>query len=115
MQKNNIMAAINLKNPGPSVKYLISGAKRIALQAMLTSALLLTCTPPASACDACKQQQPKILQGITHGAGPESNWDYLIVMIMVLITLYSLYATIKCIAVPGEKKNEHVKRMILNQ
>lgn len=70
---------------------------------------------PAMACEACKRQQPRILQGITHGAGPDSNWDYVIVSIMVLITLYSLYATVKCMVSPSEKQNQHVKTMIFNQ
>ena len=67
------------------------------------------------ACEACKKQQPKFLRGITHGAGPDSNWDYLIVSIMVLITLYSLYTSIKCMVNPTEQENHHIKRMILNQ
>ncbi len=69
----------------------------------------------AMACAACTQQQPKFLQGVTHGAGPGSNWDYVIVGIMVLITIYSLYATIKCIINPAEKDDQHIKRIILNQ
>ncbi|MEO6520266.1 MAG: hypothetical protein ABIN91_01205 [Mucilaginibacter sp.] len=68
----------------------------------------------AMACDACKAQQPKFLQGITHGAGPTSNWDYVIVSIMVIITLYSLYALIKCLAKPTEKAHEEIKNIIFN-
>ena len=66
------------------------------------------------ACEACKKQQPKFLQGITHGPGPDSNWDYLIVAVMVGITLYVLVATIKCLFRPAENGQEHIKRMILN-
>ena len=33
----------------------------------------------AIACPVCEKQQPKILQGITHGSGPQSNWDYIII------------------------------------
>lgn len=68
----------------------------------------------AFACDACKKQQPKFLQGITHGTGPDSNWDYLIVAVMVGITLYVLVATLKCLFKPAENGQEHIKRMILN-
>jgi hypothetical protein len=68
----------------------------------------------AFACEACKKQQPKFLQGISHGAGPNSNWDYLIVAIMVAITLYVLVATLKCLFKPAENGQEHIKRMILN-
>ncbi|OKS86714.1 hypothetical protein RG47T_2171 [Mucilaginibacter polytrichastri] len=65
------------------------------------------------ACEACKKQQPKFLQGITHGAGPDSNWDYLIVAVMVLITVYTLYATIQCFIKPAESNALHIKRSIL--
>ena len=68
----------------------------------------------ALACDACKKQQPKFLQGITHGRGPDSQWDYLIVTVMVIITLYVLIATIKHLVKPSERNDDHIKRMILN-
>jgi hypothetical protein len=68
----------------------------------------------AIACEACKKQQPAGFGGITHGTGPDSNWDYLIVLVMATITLYVLVATIKCFVSPGEKNVEHIKRMILN-
>lgn len=70
---------------------------------------------PTMACEACNQNQPKILKGITHGNGPQSNWDYFVVIIMVLVTLYSLYASIKCFVKPTEKKYNHIKNTILNQ
>lgn len=76
--------------------------------------LVLIFNNGAFACDACKKQQPKFLQGITHGPGPDSNWDYLIVTVMIGITLYVLAATIKCLFNPAENSREHIKRMILN-
>jgi hypothetical protein len=77
---------------------------------------LLLFTPSLSvvACEACRKQQPKLLRGITHGAGPDSGWDYLIVAIMIAITLYVLVATLKCLVKPAENGAEHIKRMILN-
>ena len=66
------------------------------------------------ACDACKKQQPEFLQNIAHGRGPDSQWDYLIVAVMVAVTLYVLVATIKCIFKPSEQNNQHIKRIILN-
>jgi hypothetical protein len=84
---------------------------------LLLIAITLSCALPAMACEACKKQQPKFLQGITHGAGPGSNWDYLIVGIMTVITLYALYATVKCMIRPQAGDNQHmnIKNMILNQ
>jgi hypothetical protein len=65
------------------------------------------------ACEACNQNQPKILRNITHGNGPQSNWDYFVVFIMVAITLYTLYATIKCFVMPKERKYNQIKNSIL--
>ena len=76
--------------------------------------LLLAPSLGVFACDACKKQQPKFLQDISHGAGPDSNWDYLIVTVMVAITFYVLVATVKCLFKPAEKDAQHIKRMILN-
>jgi len=68
----------------------------------------------AFACPVCEKQQPKILQGISHGAGPQSNWDYVIVWVTALIVLVTLYYTVKWLAKPGEKSNDHIKRTILD-
>ena len=76
--------------------------------------MLFVISVPVIACEACKKQQSKILQEITHGAGPDSNWDYLIVMVMIAITLYVLFAAVKCMFRPSEKSGQHIKRMILN-
>lgn len=68
----------------------------------------------AVACPECEKQQPKLLRGITHGAGPDSNWDYLIISVAVLIVLATLYFTIKWLVNPGEKSETHIKQWILN-
>ncbi|NHA02644.1 hypothetical protein G7092_02490 [Mucilaginibacter sp. HC2] len=75
---------------------------------------MLGTSATALACDACKAQQPKFLQGVTHGAVPTSNWDYVVVSVMVIITLYSLYALVRCLAKPADKAHEPIKNMILN-
>lgn len=66
------------------------------------------------ACEVCKKQQPKVLRGIAHGAGPQSDLDYLIVGGTVLIVVVSLFYSIKWIVHPGEKESEHIKYSILN-
>lgn len=66
------------------------------------------------ACDACDKQQPQITRGITHGAGPNSNWDWLIVGIIFIITVLTLVLSIKYIIKPSEKNDNHIKRLILN-
>jgi len=66
------------------------------------------------ACDACVKQQPEILRGITHGAGPQSNWDYLIVSVAAAIVVTTLFFSIKWLLWPGEKEEKHIKRIVLN-
>lgn len=68
----------------------------------------------AFACPVCDKQQPKILQGISHGTGPQSNWDYAIVWAAVIIVLLTLFYTVKWLARPGEKGDDHIKRTVLN-
>lgn len=67
------------------------------------------------ACPVCERQQPKLLRGILHGAGPESNWDYIIIAVMMIITLLTLYYSVKWLMRPGEKSANHIKRIMLEQ
>jgi uncharacterized protein HemY len=66
------------------------------------------------ACPACEAQQPKMLRGITHGAGPTSNWDYVAGIVTLLIVILVLFYTIKWLINPGEKEVSHIKRSVLN-
>ena len=66
------------------------------------------------ACEVCKKQQPKILRGVTHGAGPQSDWDYVVVWCAVIIAVISLFYAVKWIMRPGETEHEHIKRSIFN-
>jgi hypothetical protein len=79
----------------------------------LTSALIFSGLF-AIACPVCERQQSKILRGITHGAGPDSSWDYIIVWTMVVIVLVSLCLSIRWLVRPGEKSDHHIKTLILN-
>lgn len=67
----------------------------------------------AFACPVCEKQQPKLLQGISHGVGPQSSWDYVIIWAMVLIVAFTLYFSIKMLVKPGERTDNHIKRTIL--
>jgi hypothetical protein len=66
------------------------------------------------ACDACEKQQPEILRGITHGPGPQSNWDYLIVSVGAAIVVATFFFSIKWLLSPGEKGENHIKRIVLS-
>ncbi|MDQ2863507.1 MAG: hypothetical protein M3R50_07670 [Bacteroidota bacterium] len=78
--------------------------------------LMLTAIPAvaAFACPACEKQQPALLKGITHGAGPDGNWDYVIVTISVIIVLFTLFFSVKWMIRPGEQSQSHIKRLVLN-
>ncbi len=66
------------------------------------------------ACPACEKAQPRILRGITHGAGPESRWDYVIAYTVAIITLLTLFYSIKWLIRPGETGTNHIKNFIIN-
>ena len=81
---------------------------------MCATAGLLFINTCALACEVCKKQQPKILRGVTHGAGPQSDWDYVIVVVAALIVGVSLLLSVKWMVRPGEKEKDHIKRSVLN-
>ena len=66
------------------------------------------------ACPACEKAQPRILRGITHGAGPESRWDYVIAYAVAIITVLTLIYSIKWLIRPGETTPNHIKNFIIN-
>lgn len=66
------------------------------------------------ACPVCDKQQPKITQGLTHGAGPQSNWDWVIIGIITIITILTFVYSIKYLIKPGEKNANHIKKSILS-
>lgn len=82
--------------------------KRILLSFTLTVLSLIT-----FACPVCEKQQPQVLRGITHGAGPEDRWDYVIVWTMVIIVVVTLFYSVKWLIRPGERSRDHIKRLIL--
>lgn len=65
------------------------------------------------ACEVCQKRQPKPLRGITHGAGPDSNWDYLIIALVAAIVVVSLVYSVKWLIRPGERDAAHIKNSIL--
>lgn len=68
----------------------------------------------ATACPVCEKQQPKITQGLTHGAGPQSNWDWVIIAVITIITVLTFVFSLKYLIKPGEKNTNHIKQLILN-
>ena len=68
----------------------------------------------AAACPTCEIAQPRYLRGITHGTGPQSNWDLLIISVTAIIVIASLIFSIIWLVKPGEKSVSHIKHLILN-
>ena len=64
-------------------------------------------------CPVCERNQPKILKGIVHGAGAESNWDYVGVWIIAVIAVITLFLSIKWLIKPNENNPDHIKNFIL--
>lgn len=65
------------------------------------------------ACNVCKKQQPEITLGLTHGTGPQSNWDWVIIAVITVITLLTLFYSLKYLIRPHEGSGDHIKQSIL--
>ncbi|MBS1751169.1 MAG: hypothetical protein JST63_14820 [Bacteroidetes bacterium] len=81
---------------------------------LLSLMLLIGAVAPVISCPVCERNKSSVLSGLTHGVGPDSRWDYLIVWITVAIVLLTLFFSVKWMIRPGEKSGTHIKRMILN-
>ena len=66
----------------------------------------------AFACPVCERNQPKILRGIVHGSGPDSNWDYISIAITIIISVFALIYSIKWLIKPNENDQNHIKYSI---
>lgn len=84
------------------------------MKRLLFLVILLPAFVSAYSCPGCDAQQPKILRGITHGAGPQSKWDLLIVAVAAVIVIATLFFSLKWLLSPGEKGEKHIKRLVLN-
>jgi hypothetical protein len=65
-------------------------------------------------CPVCEKQQPRLLKGISHGNGPQSDWDYLIIFLAIVVVVVTLFFSLKYLLSPGEKNEKHIKRLVLN-
>lgn len=79
----------------------------------ITFLFLLVFQMATLACPVCERNQPKVLRGIVHGSGPESNWDYVSIWITILIAVITLFFSVKWLIKPGEKNSDHIKYSIL--
>ena len=79
----------------------------------IVSLMVLGLSSPLLACEVCKTQQPKVVQNITHGAGPQAESDFIIIAIAIVIVLFTLVFSLKYLLKPGENSPGHVKRIVL--
>jgi len=84
------------------------------MKRLLLLAAFIFSTIGAFACPVCEKQQPAMLKGISHGTGPQSNWDMVIIWVTIVLVALTLYFSIKFLVRPGEKSETHIKRFILD-
>jgi hypothetical protein len=69
----------------------------------------------SNACPVCERANAKKAFGsLSHGTGPNSNWDYLAVWVTIIISIVALFYSIKWLIKPAEKNKNHIKNSILN-
>ena len=84
------------------------------MKKLAVSLLAVLIALPTWACEVCEKQQPKMLQGISHGTGPQSGWDMPIIYVSGIIVLFTLVYSVKYLVKPNEDAKDHIKRSILN-
>jgi len=80
---------------------------------ILFSLILLLYAPVSYACEVCKANQPKMLENITHGQGPQGNVDYLITWSAAVLVAFTLVFSIKYLVKPKENTPGHIKNIVL--
>jgi hypothetical protein len=68
-----------------------------------------------AACPACKSNQPKVLENITHGEGPAGYIDYFITWSAIVIVSITLYLSIKYLVNPKEHNSDHIKNIVVHE
>ncbi len=85
------------------------------MKKIITFVVLIITSVYAAACPVCDRNDTKEFKLInTHGAEPESSWDYLIVIAITILAIVTLFYTIKWLRKPNEKNNDHIKYQFLN-
>lgn len=74
--------------------------------------MFLYCTL-SLACPVCEEREPALTRGLTHGATPDSNWDWVIVTVIAFLTLLSFFYSLKFLIKPSENQKNHIKNTIL--
>lgn len=90
------------------------GKERIMKKIILLGIILLLQSPVGlMACEICKETQPKLFRGLTHGSGPKGTMDMVIIWSAVVIVLITMYFFIRYLVKPGEKNHNHIKYIVV--
>ncbi|HEX8270005.1 MAG TPA: hypothetical protein VF581_08935 [Flavobacterium sp.] len=82
------------------------------MKKIITFVFLLAIQAAAFACPVCERNQPKPLRGIVHGSGPDSNWDYVSIVLTMIIAVVALFYSVKWLIKPNENNADHIKYSI---
>lgn len=82
------------------------------MKKVLTFIFLFAVHIAAFACPVCERNQPKVLRGIVHGSGPDSNWDYVSIVLTIIIAVVALFFSVKWLIKPNENNQDHIKYSI---
>lgn len=74
--------------------------------------LFFSYQPMLMACDLCKENQPKVLENITHGQGPTGNLDYIITWSAIVLVAITLFYSLKFLLRPKENGPDHIKNIV---
>ena len=87
------------------------------MKKLISTVLFLILSIPTLllACDVCESKQPKVLRGITHGSGPESDFDYAITLFAAVVVTITLYLSVKYLVKPKESMPSHIKNITVEQ
>jgi len=85
------------------------------LKIVLLVLLLLAGADLLLACPVCEKNQPALLKGISHGVGPESQWDLWIIGVAGVLVIITLLLSLKYLLNPQEGAPDHIKNSILSQ
>ena len=91
----------------------ISSVLKFKSFAILMIVFLIQSPLSTYACEVCKENQPKVLRGITHGVGPQGDWDYIIISFAALVVAATFIISVKLLVNPKESDPKHIKNFIL--
>ncbi len=86
---------------------------RTFTMSLFLTIMLLMVVSVGFACEVCQSNQPKMLENITHGQGPQGNVDYLITWSAAVLVLFTLVFSVKYLVKPREDKPDHIKNIVL--